>query len=291
MPSPRPTLALLLTVAVALAVGVVMTPSPAASRSSGAPPGFAGNAARTDGTAVTCTSCHSSFELNAGPGVVTVEAPATAAPGERVPITVALDAAALPAEGRQGFEATVRDPLTGDLWGTLHLTDAVDTQYATGDKGYVTHTTSGTARGTWAFEWEPGAEATGTARVYVAANAANNDGGTGGDYIYSATADVVVAPTDGEARPEVAFEVSPPRPHPARAGGSVALSVTLDRPGALRVLLVDGLGRVVRRVADGERAAGVARVRLETAGLAAGVYGVVVEGPGGRLTRPLVLVR
>ena len=294
MPS-RPTLALLAVAAVVAVGGLLAVPPPAASRSSGANPGFAGDVTRNDGTPQTCAVCHSSFEPNAGPGTVTVDAPATAAPGDRVPITVALTDAALQAGGRQGFEATVRDPETGDLWGTLHLTDATETQFASTtegtDEGYVTHTTAGTARSTWTFDWEPDAGRVGTARVYVAANAADGNGTTSGDYAYSTTLDVAVAPVADAPRPNAAFEVGAPHPHPVRAGEAVRLDVVLDRPGGVAVRLADGLGRTVRQLADGARAAGPQTVRVETDGLAPGTYFVVVDGPGGRRSRPFIVVR
>lgn len=292
----RPYHSALLAVAALIVLGsaLLAAPPPAHSYSSGAIAGVAGDQFRSDGTAITCAVCHGSFELNAGDGSIEVEAAATAAPGDAVPITITLDNQTPPAtegSGRQGFEATVRDPETGDLWGRLLLTDAVDTKYASADSSYVTHTLSGTARTTWTFDWEPGTERSGTARVYVAGNAANGDGSPSGDYIYAATADVVVGEVAAEASPEAAFEVSAPRPNPVRRGGVARLTLTQARAGVVTATLVDGLGRTVRRLATGERVTGRSVLSVPTAGLAAGTYFVAVDGPGGRRMQPVVVAR
>ena len=277
--------------------GILLAPALALSKSGGANPGFAGDITRVDGSPQTCAvgGCHSSFDLNAGPGGVQVDVatPAEGSATRRITVTVdnQTPLAAGATERIQGFEATVRDPETGDLWGTLVLTDAVNTRFASSGGAYVTHTFDGNRQTSWTFDWEPGTARTGTARIYVAGNAANHDGGTTGDYIYATTADVVIAPVTEELRPELAYTVSAPRPNPVRAGGVAVLDLSLGQPGAVAVRVVDGLGRTVREVAQAERGAGSTPVTVPTAGLAPGTYFVVVEGPGGRRTQPLAVAR
>ncbi len=280
--------------AAALVAVVALSPAPAAGFSGGAPSGFAGDVALSDGTPRTCGvgGCHSSFGLNEGTGSVAVEVAGTAAPGETVPVTVTLDnqtPEATAGSRRQGFQATVRDPNTGELWGELVLTDAATTKYAGGEAAYVTHTAGGTAQSTWTFDWVPGSDRTGTARVYVAGNAANGNGGSSGDYIYTATADVVVGDVASTPAPVVAFELGAPMPNPAR--GRTRLPLQLDRPGPVTVTVVDGQGRQVRTVERRDRPAGASVVDVPTDGLAAGAYVVVVDAPGGRRTQRLVVVR
>jgi len=285
-------LSAVLAVAAVGAVGLLAAPAPAASRSSGANPGFAGNQA--DGaTPRTCVVCHSSFALNSGTGGVTITAPASATPGETVRITVTVTNTTPAANGyanRQGFEATVRDRKDGAFWGTLVLTDVDDTQLVgTAGDWYVTHTTGGTAKTSWSFDWQVGSEE-GVARIYVAANAANGVS-TSGDYIYATTADVLVGSTAEEVRPEAAFDLGVPRPSPARAGARVRLDLSLRQSGRVRVRVVDGVGRDVRTVMDAVRPTGEGDVEVPTAGLAPGTYFVVVDGPGGRRVQPLTVVR
>ena len=274
---------------------VVLAPSPAAGKSSGANPGFAGNMMDPSGPR-TCTVCHSTYALNQGTGSLAVDVAGTVAPGETVPITVTLDNQTPPAaEGsaRQGFEATVRDPETGELWGRLLLADGTNTKYAGdgafADTSYVTHTLAGTAQSAWTFEWEPGPDRAGAARVYVAANAANGNGTSSGDYIYATTVDVVVGGVASAPAPEAAFSVGAPRPHPVPRGRAARLELSLERPGAVSAVLVDGLGRALRTLLSADRAAGTSSLDVPTAGLAPGTYFVVVDGPGGRRTRPVVV--
>ena len=102
---------------------------------------------------------------------------------------------------------------------------------------------------------------------------------------------MVSAATPRDERPDLAFAVSPPRPNPVRAGGVAVLDLSLRRPGAVSVRLVDGLGRTVRTVAHASRGAGDTPVTVPTDGLAAGTYFVVVDGPGGRRAVPLAVSR
>ncbi len=281
--------------ALSLSAVVVLAPTPAASKSSGAIAGFSGDPGSNGGGAA-CTLCHGTYAMNSGEGGVAVDVEPMVAPGATVPITITVDNQTAPAsEGsrRQGFEAVVRDAATGELWGRAVLTDATVTRYAEGDTedAYVTHTAAGTAATTWTVAWEPGPERTGTARVYVAGNAADGNGTSSGDHIYTTTADVVVEPVAAEGGPAAAFAVGPPRPSPVRGGGAARPTLSLDRPGPVAATLVDGLGRTVRRVAEADRAAGASALTVSTRGLAPGTYFVVVDGPGGRRTQPLVVAR
>lgn len=289
---------LVLSSVAALVAVVALSPAPAEGRSTGSSPGFAGDVARSDGSPQTCAVCHSSFDLNSGTGSVGIDAAATAEPGQTVPVTITLDNQTPPtAEGsaRQGFEVTVRDPATGEVWGRLLLADVSNTRYAGSasdpDTTYVTHTLGGSSQTTWTVDWQPGAERSGTARIYVAGNAANGNGTTSGDYIYATTADVVVAPVATPPSPSAGFAVGAPHPNPLRAGRRARLDVAMERPGDVTVTVLDGVGRAVRPPERWARPAGDAVVEVNTDGLAAGLYFVRVEGPGGRQTQPLAVVR
>lgn len=81
--------------------------------------------------------------------------------------------------------------------------------------------------------------------------------------------------TDGEAAPGEA-RVDAPVPNPARAGATLA--VTLPAAGEVAVEVSDVLGRRVRVAHDGPLAAGRTGIPVDLAGLAPGVYTVVVRG-------------
>lgn len=85
------------------------------------------------------------------------------------------------------------------------------------------------------------------------------------------------------------FDLSPASPNPSR--GVASLTLTLDRPQAVSVRVLDALGRTVAVLADGPQAAGRLALRLDTAGLAAGVYTVVAAGETAQAMRRVSVVR
>lgn len=161
----------------------------AESMNSGGPPdGRTG--APEDGL---CISCHSSFDPNSGDGNLQIIIPDAVAPGQPTTITVVLED---PGQSRWGFEMTVINSVWDGV-GTFTITDAVNTQLsdnAEPARDYVKHTATGTYAGTtdgpveWSVEYTPSINFPDESyfEVYVAANAANNDGSTTGDYIYTA---------------------------------------------------------------------------------------------------------
>ena len=100
----------------------------------------------------------------------------------------------------------------------------------------------------------------------------------------------VVRRTPAEPAPRGAAEwLGPPRPNPATR--AVALPVELDRGGAVRVVVLDVLGR---RVAEARRTlpAGASELAVRLGALAPGRYAVRATLPdGATATRPLTVVR
>lgn len=70
-----------------------------------------------------------------------------------------------------------------------------------------------------------------------------------------------------------------------------ALDLALNRPASVRVDLLYGLGRQVRTVTEGDRVAGVHRLRLGVEGLAPGTYVVRAVAEGLVASLPLAVVR
>ncbi|HEX8385874.1 MAG TPA: choice-of-anchor V domain-containing protein [Rubricoccaceae bacterium] len=295
------TAALAFTSVAGLALAAVLgTPQPAATYPVGAPAGYAGD--QSDGGVVrTCTECHGSYALNSGTGGVSVSVPSVVNPGQTVAVTVTVNNTTTPAAGsvtRQGFEAVARGA-DGAFVGTTTITDATATRLAgDGAAPYVTHRTAGTTRTSWTFDWTaPDAPATVT--FYAAGNAANGGdvpdetgNNAAGDYIYTTTRTVQVGSTaaDGGPAPMVALAMSAPHPNPVRAGAAV-VRLTLAEADLVRVRIVDGRGRTVRRIADGRRVAGESVVTVRTAGLAPGLYFVVAEAGAGRAVQPISVLR
>jgi hypothetical protein len=73
--------------------------------------------------------------------------------------------------------------------------------------------------------------------------------------------------------------------------GAVRLGVSLPEAGAVRVTVLDALGRIVAVPLDGERSAGTHAVPLDASRLAPGVYVVRLDSPDGALLRRFTVTR
>ena len=190
--------------AVGLALAAVLAaPQPAATYPSGSPGGFDGS--NTDaGVARTCaeSGCHSSFAVNSGTGSVSVSVPSAVQPGQTVPVTVTVVNTTAPAPGasrRQGFEVAFKGA-NGQTAGAATITDAANTRLTFGADQTVTHRVPGTQQTSWTFNWTaPTSPATVT--FTSAGNAANGDGGSANDYIYTTRRTVQVGGVAAGRRP------------------------------------------------------------------------------------------
>lgn len=136
----------------------------------------------------TCADCHGN--LNVGGGTIVVTAPTSYTPGDTVDMTLKVKQ---DGQMRWGFELTVLDA-NDQAVGTLVVTEPLRTQFSLdGPSGrqYVKHTALGTDNGTpdespgWSFQWvSPGTDP-GPVTFYIAGNAANGNGFSTGDFIYT----------------------------------------------------------------------------------------------------------
>jgi hypothetical protein len=198
----------------------------------------------------TCADCHTSFPLNSGPGILTINGlPAGYTPHQEVAVTVTW---AQLNRLRYGFEATALDDL-GNKAGDLVLTDTTRTQLANGGgnftgRQYIEHTfagvtPNGTDQNSWTFTWRAPAQSVGRVTFYVAGNAADGTGSSAGDFIYTTSASVMPAtPPSGL----VFF----PLTHPVRLLDTRLGFTGCDAPGAP---IPSGMSRLqtARRTCDG----------------------------------------
>lgn len=274
-----------------LTLAFVSYPMLVMSSSTGAPAGFNGGPA---GNGV-CTACHGSFGLNTGTGSVSISAPETFSPGETVEITITVDNTTEPSDGenvRQGFLVSVEDAAAAEHVGTLVVVDEANTRLSSDN--YITHRnadgTDGTLQSSWTVAWVAPDDAPGEVTIYVAGNAANFNGGPGGDYIY--TSDVTmqragVANEDEVAPLAARIESVFPNPTVDRA----TVTYTLDRALDVEVTLYDGVGRVIRVLESGVRGPGPHTASVVASDLAAGTYFVQVRSERGTEVRALTVAR
>jgi hypothetical protein len=155
--------------------------------------------------------CHSSFALNSGSGKLSIEVPPHYLPGQTYRIRVTLQQTG---QRRWGFQATVKKEGKKERGGEIRIVDPQKTQFAVGGPSsasapqYIEQTEEGTFEGTvngpvsWEFDWVAPSVGTGNVVFYVAGNAANGNGSSSGDYIYTTR---VVVP---EASPIVPGDVN-----------------------------------------------------------------------------------
>ncbi len=161
-----------------------------------------------------CTQCHVGT-ANSGSGSIQVDFPSgpAYAPGVTQRLTVRISD---PQAAVYGFQMTARlaSNLTNGQAGDFLPVDSTtqvlcedgsvktSTQSCRPDAPvqFIEHTLPRTS-GTFSFDWTPPATAAGDVRIYVAANAANGNGSTSGDRIY--TANFTLAPAAVSNKPVV----------------------------------------------------------------------------------------
>ena len=279
--------------AIVIVAIVAATAGPAGAFSAGPFDGLTG----APGEGV-CTACHSTFPLNSGTGSLDVVLPAAYQPGDTYDLTVTL---VDPDAVRWGFELTVLSEADTTSAGTLSSIDG-STQVSTGGalgRAYVKHTTAGTQQGqtgsgSWTFAWTAPPVGTGDLVVYVAANAANGNGFSSGDRIYTAS-----TPFAEAAGTAIAAALPSPvgltnAPNPFNPSTEVAFD--LVRAGRVRLSVYALDGRRIADLHDGELAAGGHAFTwrgMDDAGRAvpSGVYLAHLRHATGSTTRRMVLLR
>lgn len=143
----------------------------------------------------TCANCHGN--LNSGSGSVSLTAPTEYTAGDTINISVGLQQTG---QMRWGFELTVLNAADQPV-GNLIVTDAARTQFSMAGNGrqYIKHTSTGTDNGVsnmapgWNLRWASPVNSAGTVTFYVAGNAANGNGSSSGDFIYTTSKTVAQA--------------------------------------------------------------------------------------------------
>jgi hypothetical protein len=173
--------------------------------SSGPPASETGAAATGSAPAEgTCQLCHSGNTLNTSGTLSILNVPAVYKPDSQYIFTVQLSSTQNSsfANRKWGFEITAVNAGTGGGFGTLARShaDTSTTQIVNGagnfsTRRYVEHNSSGTRTGlaspvSWTLRWTAPNAASSTVRAlfFAAGNAANGDGSSSGDWIYTASA-------------------------------------------------------------------------------------------------------
>lgn len=280
----RPVVPILLsTAALFLFVAVSSLPDGAPAARTGAPGDMTCNAA----------NCHDSFELNGGPGSVTISTAPEYEPGVPLDITVRVRQIS---QQRFGFQITARDEndqFAGE-WSFPASVRFAPNETGVGENNqYLTHNPSVFVEDefTWSFQWVPPANGAGPITFYAAGNAANGNGLNTGDYIYTTSVDVDEAMDTANESTEIprALEVTSVFPNPVVS--STTIQYDLMRSATARLSLYDATGRLVRTMDGGHRSPGRHRFNLSAIGLPGGVYLYRLETTAGAESGKLMVVR
>ncbi len=263
-----------------LSIGVL--PLYALTYSTGPPPGRTG----APGESTCQQGCHNSFALNAGPGSLSITAPATYAPGDTLEVTVAVNQSSAV---RRGFELTVKDA-SGNHVGTLEVVNTDYTQFRGTGNRYVAHTQAGTQQQSWTVRWRAPDTEVGPVTFYVASVGANGDGSNKGDYVYTAshTVEPVATSSPLTELPDVlrAFDV-----YPRPSSGPVHITYELTYATSVTVQVFDALGRRVGVLQQGVQGPGVYHLKWPAGELATGIYWCLLHTSAGSATRSIFIKR
>lgn len=223
----------------------------------------------------TCIECHGSFSINSGGGSVAITGlPDSYTPGTKYSLTVTVSQ-----NGRRrwGFQTTALAD-DGSFVGSFTSTNGAFTQIRNQSvsgkvRTYINHTSSGTQNGTqntasFRFDWTAPATAVGQVTFYVCGNAANGDGSSGGDNIYTTTARV--------AGPAVATppSVTSLNPNKGPTAGGTTVTITGANFASGATTTFDGLAAQTTFV-------DARTLRVVTPARGAGAVDVVVKNSDG----------
>jgi hypothetical protein len=220
----------------------------------------------------TCIQCHTGSNQPVA-GWITSDIPASGyVPGQTYTITATGTHSGVQ---RFGFEVTAEDNNNGKK-GTLVITNAAQTKLVNGGKS-VTHTSGGTTPSgnskAWTFDWTAPAAGAGTITFYGAFNAANGNGSTSGDVVYT-TATAFNEFTTGIADENLAGNNFSVYPNPFSSFLTVSVA---DNEGLTGIRITSSNGAQVYSANEVNR--GINRISTES--LAPGMYHITVMAKDG----------
>ena len=169
-------------------------PNTVSANSSGPPNPYTNAPGETN-----CTACHNSFTVNSGTGNVRITGlPNNYRPNQQIPLTATLNQQGAVVFGFQTTAINNAGAQAGDY--ILPAQTPAQMQTITSavsgfTRKYVEHTSSGIIptvfdTKSWSFTWKAPALQSGRVTFYISGNAANSDGSTQGDYIYTNNATI-----------------------------------------------------------------------------------------------------
>jgi len=242
------------------------------SYSSGSPGGKTGSIGDNGNT---CTDCHVATPQPQTDWITTDIPGVGFMPGETYTITAT---GIHEAVVMFGFELTAEDE-TGEKVGVFNITDVDRTKLANANKS-VTHTSVGTTptgdSNTWTMEWTAPNPAPEVVLFNAAFNAANGNGGTTGDVIY--TTELSVSQQHVGLSDDILAQEINIYPNPADE------FVNIDSPLGSAITIFDMSGRIVDNI---ENTNSEIKINLNTYN--SGLYTILITNDGSVATKKLIV--
>lgn len=220
-----------------------------------------------------CRVCHSENSLNAAGGILTVKVldgtneVQSYIPGKKYVVNVHIEKTG---SLKWGFESTVRkSSSTSAMAGLLNAPSGDVQQLTLSTRTYISHTLSGSNKQNWEFEWTAPAAGTGEATIYTAANAANDNGQSTGDYIYT-NQKKIAENTSASIRETPIVQSFKMFPNPANE--FLNLSFELKKKEIVEANLIDISGKLVKKLFYGSKNTGEQTIKADVGDVAPGVY-------------------
>ncbi len=161
------------------AAAIILGMNNKAITSSGQPP--VGHTGAPGQQTCATSGCHTG-NLNTGTGSIAIlNAPASYVPGTTYSMQIQVN---LAGRTRAGFQLVAVNASNAQA-GTFAVVSTANTSLQTsGGKQYLAHNNA-SSNNIWTFNWTAPATNVGAVTFYYAGNAANGDGNTGGDFIYT----------------------------------------------------------------------------------------------------------
>ncbi|PCH66763.1 MAG: hypothetical protein COC01_07315 [Bacteroidetes bacterium] len=189
----------------------------------------------------TCNAigCHSGNSVTTGGSIAFGSGDTSYTSGTKYTVTVTGENGTI-----NGFEIVAMNS-SGTTVGTVTITDATNTQTATGSSDHVTHTFSGTSSNSWSYDWTAPSTIEGDITFYTAVNKGNGGGTAAGDFIFTNSLTIKAPPNGIGSQSFHASNNNQFKIFPNPTTSRINLSFELDRPQIVKISLVNIIGKEV----------------------------------------------
>jgi hypothetical protein len=218
----------------------------------------------------TCAVCHGGSNVTAKTGWITSDIDTTIGyvPGKKYTITASI---VNTSSNVSGFEIVALNSSNANM-GTATLISPAYTSSTIGSGGrnYVIQTFSGTSQKKWSFNWTAPAAGKGKVTIYGTFNAANGDGSSGGDIIYTSKMSI----KEGTATTIASLDINNTDVslYPNPTSDYVNLSYQLNKDANVTIDLCDILGQKIKTLLVENKSAGEQTDLLDVNAVAKGAY-------------------